>query len=88
MRKEDFKINAEGDLLTISFEHKEENKEENKNQRWLRKEYKTQSFSRSFTLDDSFDVNKITARYTDGILHLTLPRKEGTRRVSRNIEIK
>ena len=88
LRKEDFKISVDGDLLTISFEQKEENKEENKNQRWLKKEYRLQSFSRSFTLDDSFDANKISAGYTDGVLHLTLPKKEGMQRISRNIEIK
>jgi HSP20 family protein len=88
LRKEDFKISVDGDLLTISFEHKEENREEEKNQRWLRKEYKMQSFSRSFNIDDTFDANKIAANYRDGILHLTLPKKEGMQRVSRNIEIK
>lgn len=87
LRKEDFKINVNGDMLTISFEHREENEDRGKNERWLRKEYRLRSFTRSFNLDDTLEAGKITARYNDGILHLTLPRKEGAQRISRNIEI-
>jgi HSP20 family protein len=88
LKKEDFKININKDLLTVSFEQKEESQQENKNESWVRKEYKLQSFTRSFNLDDSLDANKITAQYKDGILHLTLPKKEGAQRLSRNIEVK
>jgi HSP20 family protein len=88
MRKEDFKLNVTNDLLTISYEQKEEQNEEKAEEGWLRKEYKMQSFSRSFTLDDSVDVNKITASYDNGILHLSLPKKENARRISKTIDIK
>jgi len=88
LRKEDFKINLEGDLLTVSFEQKAEANEENKKQQWLRREYKILSFTRTFNLDDSLDPNKISAQYRDGILYLTLPKKEGAQRISRNVEIK
>ena len=88
LKKEDFTINVNGDLLTVSFEQKEQNEEKDKNENWLRKEYRLRSFSRSFTLHDSLDANKITAGYSDGILRLSLPKKEGAQRVSRNIEIK
>lgn len=89
LKKEDFKININKDLLTVSFEQKEEDQQTKKiENNWLRNEYKFQSFSRSFTLDDSLDANKITAEYRDGILHLTLPKKEGTQRLSRSIEVK
>ena len=87
LRKEDFKVNMSGDLLTVSFRHQEENNEENRSGSWLRKEYRQQSFSRSFTLDDTLDANKISARYTDGILYLSLPKKEGAQNLSRTIEI-
>jgi len=85
--KEDFKINVNGETLTVSLEHKEENSQQNKEEGWLRKEYKKQSFSRSFSMDDTIDANKITAKYLNGILHLILLKKEGAQKVSRNIEI-
>lgn len=88
LKKEDFTINVNGDLLTVSFERRGENNSSDKNDRWLHREYKMQSFTRSFHLDDTLDANKITARYADGILHLTLPRKEGAQRVAKNIEVK
>lgn len=88
LKKEDFKINVNGDMLTISFEQEEENNQQNKEQGWLRKEYKLRSFSRSFNLDDTVDVNKVEAKYSDGILHLSLPIKEGAKPISRSIEIK
>ncbi len=87
LKKEDFKVSLDGDLLTVSFEHKEESSEENKNERWLKKEYKTQSFTRSFNLDDTLDGNRITAKYVDGVLHLSLPKKEGMQRFSKTIQI-
>ena len=87
-KKEDFKVSLEGDLLTVSFEQKEEESQESKNERWLKKEYRTQSFSRSFNLDDTLDPNKITARYVDGVLHLSLPKKEGMQKLYKTIDIK
>lgn len=88
LRKEDFKLNVTDNLLTVSYEQKQENNEENAREAWLRKEYKMQSFSRSFTLDDSVDVNKITASYDNGVLHMSLPKKENARRIAKTIEIK
>ena len=87
LKKEDFRINLEKDLLTVSYEQKEETTEEEKEERWLRKEFRNLSFSRTFTLDDTLDPEKITASYKDGILHLTLPKKEGAHKLYRNIEI-
>ena len=88
LRKEDFKLNVTNDLLTVSYEQKEEHNEEKAEEGWLRKEYKIQSFSRSFRLDDSVDVNKINASYDNGVLHLSLPKKENARRISKTIDIK
>jgi HSP20 family protein len=86
LKKEDLKVNVQRDVLTISFEHKEENEQQNKDG-WLRKEYKMQSFTRSFSLDDNVDANKIHAEYRDGVLHLSLPKKEGAQSLSRTIEV-
>jgi len=87
LKKEDFKVSLHGELLTVAFEHNEQHNQQNEQQGYLRKEYRMQSFSRSFTLDDTVDANKISANYTDGILHLTLPKKEGAQQLSRTIEI-
>lgn len=86
-KKEDFKINLHGETLTVSLEHKEEDTHESKDEGWLRKEYKKHSFSRSFQLDDVVDTGRITAVYNDGILHLSLLKKDNAQKVSRNIEI-
>ena len=87
LRKEDFQLNLAGDLLTVSFDRKEEKEEENKETGWLRKEYGRRSFSRSFTLDDTVDVQKAVARYQDGILCVSLPKKEHAQQLSRTIQI-
>ena len=87
LKKQDFQLNMAGDLLTIAFIQKEENREENKNNRWLRQEYKQRAFSRSFTLDDTVDAAKATAIYEQGVLYLSLPKKESAQKVSRTIAV-
>lgn len=87
LKKEDFHVDLNKDTLTVSFEHKDENKEENKETGYLRSEYKMRSFTRSFRLDDTVDVNKIEARYQDGILYMHLPKKEGQQKVTKSIQI-
>lgn len=88
MKKDDFKINVEGNMLTISCE-KEEKKEEN-DAAFTRKEYNYSSFSRSFTLPDEVNKDKIEANYDDGILKLVLPKKEEAKKltVSKQIAVK
>lgn len=88
LRKEDFNVSISDNMMTVSFEHKQENKEENKSEGYLRQEYRMQSFSRSFTLDDTVDADKISAQYKDGVLHLSLPKKEGAQRITKSIEVK
>ncbi|MEW6470187.1 MAG: Hsp20/alpha crystallin family protein [Bacteroidota bacterium] len=72
--KTDFKISVEDNVLTISAEKKEEEKEEN--ERFTRKEFSYNSFSRSFTLPQTVNADKVDARYADGILKLCIPKKE------------
>ena len=74
MKKEDFKIDVNGNMLTISCE-KDETKED-KDKKYTRKEYSYTSFSRSFTLPEEINREKIDARYEDGLLKISLPRKE------------
>ena len=87
LKKEDFRINVHGETLTISFEHQEEQSRQNEDKSWLRREYQKRSFTRTFSLDDAIDANKINAKYTDGILHLSLLKKECAQTVFRTIEI-
>ena len=88
LKKEDFKIDVSNNMLTVKFEHETEKKQEDEKKGWLRREYSMQSFSRSFTLDDSVDVDKIDASYKDGMLRMTLPKKEQAKKLSKNISVK
>ncbi len=73
MKKSDFKIDLEDNMLTISSE-KEENTEE-KDKKFTRKEYNYSSFCRSFSLPEQVKREGIEAKYEDGVLNITLPRK-------------
>lgn len=84
-KKEDFKINLENGLLTISFEKKEENT--NNGPKTLRREFAFQSFKRSFNLDETVDADNIQAKYENGILILTLPKKEQAKPAKKEISI-
>jgi HSP20 family protein len=74
LSKEDFKINVENQVLTISSE-KEVNSEQ-KEKNYTRKEFMISSFSRSFTLPKSVDIDRIKAEYKDGVLKVELPKRE------------
>lgn len=76
-KKEDFKVNLDENVLTISAEKKVEKSEENK--RFTRKEYSYNSFARSFTLPETVNSENIDAKYNDGILKLSIPKKEETK---------
>lgn len=76
MKKNDFKIELEGNLLTISSETSNQT-EENEGDRYSRREFSYQSFQRSFTLPkEVVDAEKINAKYEDGVLRLLIPKKE------------
>ena len=86
LKKEDFKINLDKNVLTISAEKKTENSTETK--KYSKREYSYNSFVRSFTLPDTADHSKIDADYTDGILTLTVAKREEAKFQSREIAIK
>jgi HSP20 family protein len=88
MNKEDFKVELDGNQLTIYSEKKTEQRDNEEN-RYSRQEFSYESFQRSFTLPkDVVDVDKIEAHYTNGVLHLTIPKKEEVKkRPARMIEI-
>ena len=84
LKKSDFHINVEKDVLTISSEQKEEKEEKDDN--YARKEFYYNSFSRSFNLPETIDVENIKADYKNGILNLVLPKKEEAK-VTREIKV-
>jgi HSP20 family protein len=76
--KDEFKIELNNDLLTISSEKKVEN-EINEGENFSRREFSYQSFSRSFTLPNTVNSEKIEAKYENGILKVSIPKKEEAR---------
>jgi HSP20 family protein len=85
LEKEDFTISLDKNILTISAENKSEG--ENKNETYLRREYRYQSFKRSFTIDENTDVENIDAKYVNGVLKLTLPKKAEVKPATKQISI-
>lgn len=73
-QKEDFVIDVDQNVLSISSETKTENNVEAG--KFTRREFSLSSFKRSFTLPETVNEDGITARYENGILKLTLPKKE------------
>ncbi len=89
LKKEDIKIEIDNDLLAISYEHKEEKSEEEKG-KYTKKEFSYSSFKRSFNLpEDIVDADAINAKYDNGVLVLTIPKKEEAQpKPVKSIEIK
>ena len=86
LKKEDFKINIDQNTLHISFEQKTESNEQQEG-KWLRNEYRMKSFKRSFTLNDKIESGKIVAKYADGVLLVTLPKKENSEPATHEISV-
>lgn len=86
--KGDFKVELNNSLLTISSEKKIEN-ETNAGQQFTRREFSYQSFSRSFTIPQTVEGEKIKAKYENGILSVSIPKKEEAKpKPVKQIEIK
>ena len=83
--KEDFKINIDRNLLTVSFEKREEVK--NENETLVRNEFSFSSFKRTFTLNEKVDAEKISAKYENGILVLILAKKEELLQAPKEVQI-
>lgn len=74
LKKDDFHIELDHDMLTISSER---NYEESKNEEnYTRREFSYQSFKRSLYLPNTVEADKIKANYKDGLLQLMIPKKE------------
>eukprot|EP01155_Anaeramoeba_flamelloides_P032583 Anaeramoba_flamelloidesa93808_70.p1 GENE.a93808_70~~a93808_70.p1 ORF type:complete len:151 (+),score=29.64 a93808_70:27-479(+) len=89
LKKEDFTVNYDNGRLTISSEKKNE-KEEKDGEKVTRREFSYQSFQRSFTVAQNIvDAEKIEAHYDNGILHISLPKRDEVKpKPTKQIEIK
>ena len=88
IKKEDFKIDVDGNMLTISAEKEE--KIEEKEGKYTRREFNYTTFSRSFTMPEDVQFDKVDAQYVDGVLELMLPKKEEAKKavISKHITVK
>ena len=77
MKRDDFKVELDNNVLTISSERENSREEKGNDGNFTRREFSYQSFQRSFTLpENQVEGDKIAARYVDGILQITVPKKE------------
>jgi HSP20 family protein len=74
LNKEDFNIKVEKDVLTISSEMKDSKEESSEN--YMKREFGFQAFSRSFSIPESINQDKISASHKNGILILELPKMD------------
>lgn len=86
LRKEDFKLSLEQNVLSISAEQHQESTDQQKN--YNKREFSYNSFVRSFTLPDSVNDSNIEAEYADGILKINIAKKEEAKSVRRQIEVR
>ena len=85
--KSDFKIEVHNDMLTISSE-KQTEKESEESDRYTKREFSYQAFTRSFTLPETADGDNVSANYDKGILIVSIPKKEEAKpKAPRTIEI-
>ncbi|MBQ7171764.1 MAG: Hsp20/alpha crystallin family protein [Clostridia bacterium] len=85
-KKEDIKVDVEGDVLTVSAERNAEKEEKDEKGNYLRRERSYGSYSRSFDISN-VNSEEIKVAYKDGVLALTLPKKTAEVPASRRLEI-
>ena len=86
-KKEDFKLNVDDDVLTISAESKNERTEGGDGREYSRREYSCSSFTRSFQLPENAKDDAISAQYSDGILRIAIPKNEKQVKATKQINI-
>ncbi len=74
VKKDDIKVDVDGNVLTVSAERHEEKKSAEGKSRYSEISYG--SYQRSFTLPSSIDEKKVDAKYESGVLTLTMPKTE------------
>ncbi len=85
MKKEDFNIDMDEGILTISSQKEEDKTEEKEN--FTRREYNYSSFSRSFSLPENVKADEIKAQYNNGVLCITVPKAETKEQPKKKINI-
>ncbi len=84
MNREDFDLSIENNVITLRGERKFEKKDDGDNYHRVERAYGT--FTRSFTLPQTVSAEGATAEYKNGVLRVTLPKREEVK--ARRIEIK
>ena len=87
LKKEDVKVHLDDRTLTISSEVSSENKEADESGTYTRREFGFRSFKRAFTLPESVDTESIDAKFEDGILYVSLPKRAEVQKANKLIEI-
>ncbi|MBL7827914.1 MAG: Hsp20/alpha crystallin family protein [Saprospiraceae bacterium] len=86
--KKDFALHVENNYLTIEGKHEAQTEEKNEDgEKFLRREFRYEAFKRSFKLPNSVNFDAISAVYENGLLNVTLPKKEEAKPFSKNIQI-
>lgn len=84
--KKDIKLDVNGDVLTVSAERHSEHEEKDKKGKYVRCERSYGSYSRQFDLS-GVKADEIKAKYKDGVLKLTMPKKTETLPKAHRLEI-
>jgi len=84
--KGDFKINVDDGVLTIESDY--ENKTEESGDNYIRKEFSTGSFKRSFNIPENTNTDDIEAKYENGILSVIIPKVVKQMKEKKVIQIK
>ena len=76
LKKEDFKIDLHENIITISSQKQTENEVKDEQQHYTRREFSFTSFSRSFNVPENTNLEGVSASYENGVLSISLPKKE------------
>jgi HSP20 family protein len=76
MKRDQLKVEVKDNMLTISAQDKQESEEKDEKGTYTRREFRTYSFNRSFSLPENVDGSNINARHEDGILYIEIPKTE------------
>lgn len=76
LEKDDFKIDLENNVLTISSEREESSEQKEDDNRYMRREFCYSSFRRAFSLPNTVDADKIEANHKNGVLSIAIPKRE------------
>ena len=85
--RQDLKVNVDGKRLTVSYDHAAENNS-GQTGKTIRREFVRSSFSRTFSVPQSVSLEAVEAQFENGVLTLTLPKREEAKPLTRQIEVR